>query len=109
MDLFLDSLYVNAHTTASDALWLDLPILTCTGNTFAGRVATSILRDLQLSELITDNLASYEQRAIELGQDKQQLQKIREKLQKNKKTAPVFSTQTVVGSLEKVYLDIMNL
>src|SRR3954454_21102221 len=59
-DLFLDTLPYNAHTTASDALWAGLPVLTCTGDTFAGRVAGSLLRAAGLGELITTSLEEYE-------------------------------------------------
>ena len=68
-DLFLDTLPCNAHTTASDALWAGLPVLTCTGDTFAGRVAASLLSAVGLPELITDSLPSYEALAMKLARD----------------------------------------
>src|SRR5215207_6831759 len=66
-DLFLDTLPCNAHTTASDALWAGLPLLTCRGNAFPGRVAASLLRAIGLPELITDTLADYEALALRLA------------------------------------------
>ena len=66
-DLFLDTLPYNAHTTASDALWAGLPVLTCLGETFAGRVAASLLNAIGLPELITTTSEAYEQMAIDLA------------------------------------------
>lgn len=66
-DLFLDTYYVNAHTTASDALWAGLPVLTCPGETFAARVAASLLTAIGLPELITSDLVEYEQLAVRLA------------------------------------------
>src|SRR3954462_7661301 len=67
-DLFLDTLPYNAHTTASDALWAGLPVVTCRGETFAGRVAASLLQTIGLPELITTTLEDYERLAIELAE-----------------------------------------
>src|SRR4029077_8975589 len=66
-DLFLDTLPYNAHSTAIDALWAGLPVLTCTGHSFAGRVATSLLDALGMSELITNSLQDYEELALRLA------------------------------------------
>ena len=68
-DLFLDTLPYNAHTTASDALWAGLPVVTCQGNAFAGRVAASLLKAVGLPELVTHNLADYEALALRLATD----------------------------------------
>jgi protein O-GlcNAc transferase len=81
-DLFLDTLPCNAHTTASDALWAGLPVLTCSGNTFAGRVAGSLLRAIGLPELITESLEDYERKALDLARDPQRLTALRQKLEK---------------------------
>src|SRR5471030_3111665 len=70
-DLFLDTLPYNAHTTASDALWAGLPVLTSLGGTFAGRVAASLLHAIALPELITASLPDYEQLAVLLATDRQ--------------------------------------
>ena len=72
-DLFLDTLPVNAHTTASDALWAGLPVLTCAGQTFAGRVAGSLLKAAGLPELVTYSLEEYEALALRLAQNPAQL------------------------------------
>src|SRR6266480_1537170 len=79
-DLFLDTLPYNAHTTGSDALWAGLPLLTCMGTTFAGRVAASLLRAAGLPELITANLEEYEALACKLASEASWLQSIRRKL-----------------------------
>src|SRR5262249_23550831 len=68
-DLFLDTLPYNAHTTASDALWMGLPIVTCKGNTFAGRVAASVLDAAGLPELVTESLEGYEALALRFARD----------------------------------------
>ena len=77
-DLFLDTLPYNAHTTASDALWAGLPVLTCRGTTFAGRVAASLLRAIGLPELITESLPAYEALALQLASDPALLAGIRD-------------------------------
>src|SRR5207302_5538365 len=69
-DLFLDTLPYNAHTTASDALWMGLPVLTCYGRSYTGRVASSVLRAAGLPELITGSIAEYEALALELATDR---------------------------------------
>lgn len=79
-DLFLDTLPCNAHTTASDALWAGVPLLTCLGNAFQGRVAASLLRALSLDELVTTHMDDYEAMAIELGQSPLRLAALRDKL-----------------------------
>src|SRR5207253_4326502 len=83
-DLFLDNLPCNAHTTASDALWAGLPLLTCRGTTFAGRVAASLLQAVGLPDLVTHDLAGYEQTALLLATDSSRLRAVRDKLEQNK-------------------------
>jgi predicted O-linked N-acetylglucosamine transferase (SPINDLY family) len=102
-DLFLDTLPVNAHTTASDALWAGLPVLTCTGNTFAGRVATSLLRAIGLPELIAGNLTDYEALALKLATTPALLSDIRAKLAKNRNTHPLFDTDRFRRHIESAY------
>ena len=68
-DLFLDTSPYNAHTTASDALWGGLPVLTCMGETFASRVGASLLRAINLPDLVTESQAEFEQLAVELAHD----------------------------------------
>ena len=102
-DLFLDTLPYNAHTTASDALWVGLPVLTCRGSSFAGRVASSLLHAAGLPELIADNLADYEALALELARDDQRLASIRAKLARNRATCPLFDTDRFRRNLERAY------
>jgi predicted O-linked N-acetylglucosamine transferase (SPINDLY family) len=102
-DLFLDTLPYNAHTTASDALWAGLPVLTCTGNTFAGRVATSILNAIHLPELIATTREAYEQMAIDLATHPEKLAAIKHKLAENRLTAPLFDTKLFTKHIEAAY------
>jgi predicted O-linked N-acetylglucosamine transferase (SPINDLY family) len=102
-DLFLDTLPHNAHTTASDALWCGVPVVTCRGETFAGRVAASLLNAVGLPELIVDNLDSYEELALELAGDSKLLAAIKAKLSRNRKTAPLFDTPRYARNLERAY------
>ena len=101
-DLFLDSLPYNAHTTASDALWAGVPLLTCVGSTFAGRVATSLLRAVGLDELISDSLESYVQKAVAISRG-DELRFLREKLEHNRLRYPLFNTDRYRLHLERAY------
>jgi predicted O-linked N-acetylglucosamine transferase (SPINDLY family) len=103
-DLFLDTLPYNAHATSCDALWAGLPVLTCIGQTFAGRVAASGLHALGLTELVTDSLPEYEKLAIALAQDPARLAAIREKLKRNRFTEPLFDTPRYTRNLESAYI-----
>lgn len=102
-DLFLDTLPYNAHTTASDALWAGLPVLTCMGKTFPGRVAASLLTALEVPELITHSVAEYERRAIELANNPDRLSLIKNKLLANRLEKPLFNTQMFAKDLEVLY------
>jgi len=102
-DLFLDTLPYNAHATAINALWVGLPVLTCRGSTFAGRVGASLLEALGLPELITDSLDDYERRALELAREPRRLAAIRTKLAEQKPTAPLFDTAGFCRHLESAY------
>lgn len=102
-DLFLDTLPYNAHTTASDALWAGLPLLTCAGNTFAGRVAGSLLRAIGLPELVTHTMQDYETLAFRLANDTQLLGELRAKLARNRCTEPLFSTDRFRKHIESAY------
>ena len=103
-DLFLDTSPYNAHTTASDALWAGLPVLTCIGESFASRVAASLLNAIQLPELITSTQAEYEALALELATNPKKLHTIKQKLEKNRLTTPLFDTGLFTGDIEKVYM-----
>ena len=102
-DLFLDTLPYNAHTTASDALWAGLPVLTRTGETFAGRVATSLLNAIGLPELVTRTREEYEGLAIELARHPDKLASIKDKLAHNRLTTPLFDTQLFTRHIESAY------
>jgi protein O-GlcNAc transferase len=103
-DLFLDTLPCNAHTTASDALWAGLPVLTCRGNTFPGRVAASVLRAIGLPELIAGNLADYEALAFRLATTPELMADIRARLARNKTTHPLFDTDRFRRHIESAYV-----
>ncbi|WP_413200788.1 TIGR03032 family protein [Nostoc piscinale] len=103
-DLFLDTLYYNAHTTASDALWAGLPVITCPGETFPSRVGASLLMAIGLPELITNSLETYEQLAINLAKSPEKLQQINQKLAQNLTTYPLFDTPLYTRNLEQAYL-----
>jgi len=107
-DLFLDTFPYNAHTTASDALWIGLPVLTRMGESFASRVAASLLRAVGLTELITATKAEFEELAVELAHDPQRLQALRQHLQQNHLTAPLFDCQTFTRHLETAYSAMME-
>lgn len=102
-DLFLDTLPYNAHATACDALWAGLPLLTCMGNTFAARVAASLLQALGLPELITSSLAEYEAVALALAQDPSRLAAVKAKLMRNRQSEPLFDTARYTRDLERAY------
>ncbi|TAN54930.1 MAG: hypothetical protein EPN20_20950, partial [Magnetospirillum sp.] len=102
-DLFLDTLPYNAHTTASDALWAGLPVLTCRGGTFAGRVAASLLSAVGLPELITESREEYESLALALARDPARLAALRQKLRQNRHAAPLFDSAGFTRDLEAAY------
>lgn len=102
-DLFLDTLPYNAHTTASDALWAGLPVLTCPGETFAGRVAASLLKAIHLPELVTSSPENYERLAIHLATQPEKLAEIRQRLAANRTTTSLFDTARYTKHLEQSY------
>jgi predicted O-linked N-acetylglucosamine transferase (SPINDLY family) len=105
-DLFLDTLPYNAHTTASDALWAGLPILTCTGEAFASRVAASLLQAIHLPELIASTPQQYEDLAVDLATDPPRLARIKQKLADNRLTAPLFDIERYTRHVEAAYAKI---
>lgn len=107
-DLFLDTLYYNAHTTTSDALWAGLPVLTVPGRTFAARVAASLLRAVGLDELIMPDLASYAATARALANDSARLAALRRKLHAVRGTAPLFDTARFARDLDRAYVQIWH-
>lgn len=102
-DLFLDTFNCNAHTTASDALWASLPVLTMVGRSFAARVAASLLDAVGLPELITATPEAYERLAIELATDHERLSAIRSKLWANRLTTPLYDTARFARHIERGY------
>jgi predicted O-linked N-acetylglucosamine transferase (SPINDLY family) len=99
-DLFLDSFAVNAHTTASDALWAGLPVLTMAGGQFAARVGASLLGAVGLDELITTSPAEYEALALALARDRERLGQLRHRLAQARQTCPLFDTTRFTRSFE---------
>ncbi len=102
-DLFLDTFNVNAHTTASDALWAGLPVITMIGKGFPSRVAASLLNAIGFPELITQNYYEYEELIYKLANEPNELSKIKQKLKKNRITEPLFNTEQYTENLEKCY------
>jgi protein O-GlcNAc transferase len=102
-DLFIDTLYYNAHTTASDALWAGLPVVTCLGSTFAGRVGASLLHAVGLSELVTSTLDDYESLALRLARDPSLLASIKARLKHNRDEYPLFSSRLSTEHIEAAY------
>jgi protein O-GlcNAc transferase len=102
-DLMLDTLHYNAHTTACDALWAGLPVLTCLGTTFAGRVSASLLNAVGLSGLIVGSLEDYEALALSLARDPSRLAAIKTKLARNRDTWPLFDTERSARHIEAAY------
>jgi predicted O-linked N-acetylglucosamine transferase (SPINDLY family) len=105
-DLFLDTLPYNAGATASDALWAGLPVLTCMGESFASRVAASLLNAIGLPELITQTPKDYEALAIELATNPRKLQSIKSKLAANRLTTPLFDTALFTKHIEAAYVQM---
>jgi protein O-GlcNAc transferase len=103
-DLFLDTLPYNAHTTASDALWAGLPLLTCRGTAFPGRVAASLLNAVGMGELVAENPAVFEALALQLAQDRPRLHALRDKLAQNRGSAPLFDTDLYRRHIEQAYM-----
>jgi predicted O-linked N-acetylglucosamine transferase (SPINDLY family) len=102
-DLFLDTLPVNAHTTASDSLWAGVPVLSQIGETFAGRVAASLLNAIRLRELVVPTAQAYESLAIELASNPPALAYIRSKLAHQRCRAPLFDTKLFTKHIELAY------
>jgi protein O-GlcNAc transferase len=102
-DLYLDTLPYNAHSTAVDALWAGVPVLTCAGRSFASRVAASALTAVGLEGLITQDLEQYERRGLELTRDPEQLRSLRSRLESARASAPLFDTARYTRDLEDAF------
>jgi predicted O-linked N-acetylglucosamine transferase (SPINDLY family) len=105
-DLFLDTLPCNAHTTTSDALWSGLPVLTQIGETFAGRVAASLLNAVGLPELIATTRDDYAKLALALARDPERLASLKAKLTQNRLTTPLFNTEMTTRHIERAYQEM---
>ena len=103
-DLFLDTHPYNAHTTAVDSLKAGVPVLTLVGQSFASRVAASLLNAMGLSELITTNQENYEAMAIELAKNPKKIADIKQKIIENRLTSPLFDTPLFTKNLEAAYI-----
>jgi len=102
-DLAIDTFPYTSHTTAADALWMGCPLVTCTGETFASRVAGSVLINAGMRELIVDNFGDYERKVVELAASPGRLQELRRRLQETRDTCPLFDTPRFVRNLERAY------
>jgi predicted O-linked N-acetylglucosamine transferase (SPINDLY family) len=107
-DLFLDTLPYGGHTTASDALWAGLPLVTCLGRSFPSRVAGSLLRAVGLPELVTENLEAYEKLALALAAEPQRLSEIRRRLAQNRLSAPLFDGERYRLHIEAAYSEMFE-
>jgi predicted O-linked N-acetylglucosamine transferase (SPINDLY family) len=107
-DLFVDTLHYNAHVTAADALWAGVPVLTCSGATFASGVAGSLLGAVGLPELITTSLSDYEMLALRLARDPALLSALRQKLARNRTSFPLFDTARFTRHVEAAYATMLE-
>jgi predicted O-linked N-acetylglucosamine transferase (SPINDLY family) len=107
-DLFLDTFPYSAHTTASDALWAGVPVLTRVGQGFASRVAGSLLQTIGLPELVTDDIDAYEALACALATDPGRLGALRERLARNRGSSPLFDGALFARNLEAAYLQMLG-
>ncbi len=105
-DLFLDTLPYNAHTTANDALWAGLPVLTCCGSSLAGRVAASLDHAVGLDDLVTWSLEEYESLGLRLARDRDELAAVTSKLLRNRSTWPLFNADRYVRHLECAFIEM---
>ncbi|MEP6836435.1 MAG: tetratricopeptide repeat protein [Bradyrhizobium sp.] len=105
-DLFLDTLPYNAHTTASDALWTGLPVITCRGQSFAGRVGASLLLAIGMPDLVTENLDEYERLALRAATEPTLLSEWRDRLQQHRLSRPLFDTDRYRRHIEAAYVQM---
>src|SRR5262249_38343912 len=103
-NLFLDTWPYNAHTTGSDALWTGLPLLTCPGNSFAARVAGSLLRAIDMSELIATSLHDYEALAVRLATEPPAIENLTQRIRSNRDRAALFDTNQFRRHIEAAFV-----
>jgi predicted O-linked N-acetylglucosamine transferase (SPINDLY family) len=104
-DVFLDTLPYNAHTTAAEALWAGVPVITCCGRSFAGRVGASLLSACGLDELICTDLAGYRQLALKIAHSPSLRLELRERLRQIRPSTPVFDTRRYTKDLEELLVE----
>jgi predicted O-linked N-acetylglucosamine transferase (SPINDLY family) len=102
-DFFLDTLPFNAHTTAADALWAGLPVLTCLGESSLGRIAGSLLMALDMPELVMQDIQAYEAMAVKLGTDKGLVQQLKNKLDQHRLSTPMFDMERLTKNIEATF------
>lgn len=107
-DVFLDTFPCNAHTTASDAIRMGVPLITLKGKSFASRVAASILHECKLDELVMDNEEDYKNKAIQLCNNSNDLKKVKKKLLDEVENNTLFNSQVITQNLENIYLNFYN-
>jgi predicted O-linked N-acetylglucosamine transferase (SPINDLY family) len=107
-DVFLDTLPYGAHTSASDALWAGLPVVTCYGKAFPGRVAASLLKAIDLPELVTMNLADYERLALDLARNPALLAATKVKLARNRRSTPLYDSERFRKNIEAAYETMLS-
>lgn len=107
-DLFLDTLPCGAHTTASDALWMALPVVTSLGNAFAGRVCASLCRAANLDELVTEDIAEYERLALSLARDPARLAELSARLERDRLQLPLFDSARYTRAMERAYTTMIT-
>jgi protein O-GlcNAc transferase len=107
-DLFLDTHPYNAHTTASDALWAGLPVLTVLGKSFTARVCASVLSAIGLSELVAESIEKYEELAIQIGNNPEAIKNLKLKLDRNRLTTPLFNSKQFTHDLEDIFQKIFE-
>jgi predicted O-linked N-acetylglucosamine transferase (SPINDLY family) len=108
VDLFLDTYPYNAGTTASDALWMGLPVLTLSGNSFSSRMAASLLNAVNIPELITNSQSKYEAKAIELATNSKKINSIKENLANKIDSTPLFDSVKFTKNLESLYFKMFE-
>lgn len=107
-DIFLDTFPYGAHTTASDAIRMGLPLITIEGETFASRVSSSILKQVNLEELIVSNIQNYKKIAIKFGKNKDDLENIKKKLSVSIKKTLLFDSKRFTKNLENIYIKVIK-
>ena len=107
-DLFLDTFPICAHTTANDALWVGLPLVTMSGKSMVSRVAGSLLKNIGMEELITYTLTEYKEKILYLSKNEEELKKVKNKIIENRLKKPLFRTNDFVRDLENKYEELFN-